>query len=544
MLAPLAAAQDQAVLMLGNSYTATNDLPMLVESVLEAGVPAWPDVLTQGLTQGGLLLVDHLAKADGSEGDTPWRDALVTGDTTWDFVVLQEQSQIPGFEETSRDLQNSRQAVADLQALIADQGGETVLLMTWGRRDGDPQNDHIYPDYSTMQDRLSAGYLAYVEQLAQAGEQAWVIPAGLAWQTVHDDRVAAGVEPTDPGTLFHGLYSGDGSHPSLMGSWLIAATALAALTGRSPEGLSGPDGIEDPELTALHDAASRTVFDDPLGAVPYAWAWTWEDWAKTANPGFVDQGALRPLVRVETFGVSLTELAIGDGRLEVVEGAGLGVFGTVVLGLHGPGVITLEGGSAVFEQLTLGSADGGRGELLLREGFLAVDRVGWDGEGVFSMTGGQLIVAEFDGDLVQEAGLLVAANPMLISGSWTMSAEAAFLLEGPAGSVTVQGHAQLSGTFDVMNGSMANSEEVVIVDAESIDNSALTVPAPAGWAVKLRSGGLGQQLVLVPNQGPPDDSSDTGSAGETDEPSCGCVSGPPMAGWLWVLVPWWRRRQP
>ena len=102
--------QDVRVLMIGNSYTQANDLHLGVEAALEVGVPVWEDVLVKALTQGGATLADHAARADGSEGDTAWRQELVTGEDagTWTWVILQDQSQIPGFPQSQAEWQASR----------------------------------------------------------------------------------------------------------------------------------------------------------------------------------------------------------------------------------------------------------------------------------------------------------------------------------------------------------------------------------------------------------------------------------------------------
>ena len=537
VLAPLANAQDHAILLMGNSYTAYNDLPTRVEEALEPGVPAWEEVLSQGLTQGGLRLRDHLARTDGTEGDTAWRDALVTGDSTWDHVLLQEQSQIPGFDSTSPDLQESLEAAAALDALIAEHGAETVFLMTWGRRDGDSQNDHIYPDFSTMQDRLTAGYLAYVEQLSTPDRPVWLIPAGLAWQTVHDDLVDAGVDPTEGITPFTQLYVSDGSHPTIEGSVLVAATALAALTGRSPLGLSAPEGIDSETLALLQDAAHRTVFDDPHGRIDYPWAWTWTEWeAARDDPATITDEALRPWIRVETFGVSLTDARLTDARLQLVEGSGVGAFGSLEL-LDAD--LWLDGGSLITDDITLGAGS----QLRLRGGTLAATLLEGASSETLELTGGQLLVGTLDGDLLQEGGQLVAGQAMTITGDWTFGADAEYLQEGPQGLVTVQGTATLHGHFDLVNASSTSTSEVVVLDASHLEADGLTSTLDSDWTLEQRSGGQGEQLVLVPPPGLGADSgSDTGE--ETMEGEvCGCGTPSPSLSWIGLLIPWWRRRR-
>ena len=69
-------AGDQDILFLGNSYTNRNDLPATVEGLLEEGIAVWADVVVEPHTRGGAKLVDHLANADGTNGDTPLKAAL------------------------------------------------------------------------------------------------------------------------------------------------------------------------------------------------------------------------------------------------------------------------------------------------------------------------------------------------------------------------------------------------------------------------------------------------------------------------------------
>ena len=267
--APRAAAADAHVLMLGNSYTQQNDLDTRLKEVLVDAVPGWTEVGHLKIAPGGYTLAGHAANADGSNGDTPTRQALVTGPQagTWDWVILQDQSQTPGFPQTEPMWQASRDGAVILHGLIGDGDGETVLLLTWGRRDGDPQNPAIYPDFSAMQQRLLDGYLAYAEAASSDGRQTWIAPAGLAFARVHDELVAAGEDPTAAGSVFHGLYSNDGSHPSVTGSYLAALTIAAAVTGRP----SAPGGRRHRALPAAggdRPGPGRSVRPRPLSLGP------------------------------------------------------------------------------------------------------------------------------------------------------------------------------------------------------------------------------------------------------------------------------------
>ncbi len=301
-----AAAEEPRLLMVGNSYTASNDLPALVAAALRDTVPAYGAVAAQGHSPGGATLADHAAQADGTAGDTALRQLMVTGPDagSWDWVFLQDQSQVPGLPPAEPAWQASLAGAVTLDGLAVQGGAATAFLLTWGRRDGDSQNPALYPDFATMQQRLLDGYQAYAAAASADGTTAWIAPAGLAFARVHDDLVAAGQDPTAEGTLFHALYGGDGSHPALPGSYLAALTVAAALSGWPVDGAGAPPGLDESTAAALQGAVDALVWGDPFGPVAYRWAFAWDAWSSpggepSAGTVIVDPVTL-PTVRVAT----------------------------------------------------------------------------------------------------------------------------------------------------------------------------------------------------------------------------------------------------
>jgi MYXO-CTERM domain-containing protein len=283
-LSTLALASDHDILMLGNSYTQFNDLAQVVEGVTEQGLGVEIEAL--GLTQGGQTLAGHWALAQEDQG--PWSEELSSGE--WEWVILQDQSQVPGFPKTHSQWQDSRDGACGLHGMVNEAGGAAVLMLTWGRLEGDAQNPDLYPDFSTMQERLTEGYLAYSEACSDEATL-YVAPVGLAWARVHDDLVAAGEDPTDDGSAFHGLYNPDGSHPSAAGSSLAAWAIYASLTGRSPVGLSALPDLEHEGL--YQEAARAAVLDEPFGAIPLPFATRWDgSGAYTAGGGHMREHVL------------------------------------------------------------------------------------------------------------------------------------------------------------------------------------------------------------------------------------------------------------
>ena len=472
-------AQDARILMLGNSYTAQNGLHQLLDEALTEAAPAWSDVYTEAIAPGGYTLADHAARADGSHGDTAQREALVTGADagSWQFVFLQDQSQVPGFPQTEPMWQASRDGAMTLDGLIADGGAETMFLLTWGRRDGDGTNPTLYPDFTTMQGRLLDGYLAYVEAVSTDDRPAWVAPAGLAFAEIHDDLVAAGEDPAAADSAFYTLYSGDGSHPSHAGSYLAALAATVALTGHTVVGISGPDGLDAGTVTLLQNAAWDAVQDDLFGAVPYRFVHEWADWADPQDVGvegrIVSDAALRPVVR-----------ASADLQLEDLH-AGAEHDG----GVQGAGELRVTGGTTDVTLLTLGE----RGDARVDGGTLRAAAV--TGEGGAILTGGDLWIG--GGDLFRlthRGGTLSVAGPTVSHTSYDLPADATAAFEVTAGTTptwSILGEVTLAGTVAVsVDGDLGEDGEITLMEAGTLDATGMTSSLPEGYALDVSATGL------------------------------------------------------
>ena len=251
------------VLMLGNSYTQANNLESLTESML---TNYFANSNVDRLAAGGLNLADHSSRVQTSGHQ--WNTTINNGNFDW--VVLQDQSQIPSFPVTSQYWQDSLSGAVVLNDMIEDNGAETVLLMTWGRRNGDQDNQLRNPDFLTMQANLDSGYRLYAENVSTASRPVWIAPAGLAFKHIYDEIVASGGTPENSGTLFDDLYSSDGSHPSLSGSYLTSCVVYATISGSNPVGLNGPASLSSSRILELQEAAAATVFNNTQNLV-YPW---------------------------------------------------------------------------------------------------------------------------------------------------------------------------------------------------------------------------------------------------------------------------------
>jgi hypothetical protein len=118
-------------------------------------------------------------------------------------------------------------------AIIRAHGAVPVLFMSWA-----------YADHPEMTAGLAEAYTREGN-----ANDALVIPAGLAFARVLKAR---------PDLVLH---APDKRHPSLAGTYLAAATAYAALYGRSPEENSYTAGL-DPELARFLRAEAWAAVKD------------------------------------------------------------------------------------------------------------------------------------------------------------------------------------------------------------------------------------------------------------------------------------------
>lgn len=206
------------VLFVGNSLTATNDLPAMVAKL--ARVAGRPRIEYRTLAPGGVSLEDHW-----NAGAAPAE--LASGD--WDAVVLQQgpsallESQVNLKEWATRFADAARQ-----------QGTRPALLTAW-------------PE-SYRARALSDVIRSYAN--AATAARAKLLPAGAAW------RAAWKRNPALP------LYGPDGFHPSRLGTYLTAVVVLAGLTGTEPVSRPYRDRgltITRARARLLHDAAVEAL---------------------------------------------------------------------------------------------------------------------------------------------------------------------------------------------------------------------------------------------------------------------------------------------
>lgn len=228
-----AVAQDSiSVLFVGNSYTQANDLPQMTRQLAES----LGKELTVGTkANGGFTFQNHV--------NDPQTFAALH-QQSWDVVVLQGQSQEPSFPDAQVDQNTLPFAVQLADSAYAINPCSNVLFyMTWGRENGDPQWGPI-STFDGMNGRL---YNAYMRMADSA--EAMVAAVGASWKYVRDHHPAIQ------------LYSGDGSHPSVAGSYLAACTFYTSLFREPSSGAGYVAGLDPVTASQLQAAADAVVLD-------------------------------------------------------------------------------------------------------------------------------------------------------------------------------------------------------------------------------------------------------------------------------------------
>ena len=228
LLLSVSTGKDKRILFLGNSYTAQS-----AKFIKEIFTREGGSYELRFGTPGGKDLTFHLT-------DSTSQKALKSA--RWDFVVIQDQSQKPGLG--GKYTQGFHTAAKGLCAAIRKQGGKPCFFMTWGRRDGDKRNTHVYPDFSTMHGKISGAY-----EKAGRENDSLVAPVGHAFSIIHSQDKA----------LFKKLYKKDGSHPSSQGGYLAACVLWGSLTGKDPVSIRWNGFLHLSQAKVLREAAAQAI---------------------------------------------------------------------------------------------------------------------------------------------------------------------------------------------------------------------------------------------------------------------------------------------
>jgi hypothetical protein len=209
------------ILFLGNSYTFFQSLPRRFKRLAQLNHKL---VFVDYNAVGGAILKEHLEQKSQisveqyneiklHNSDLGTYEELISivnsklaksidklTNSDWDYVILQEQSQIPAIEEQRKTLMYP--TIQKLDALIQKQKAKTVLFSTWGDKQ-EKLRPGPYSNSVEMFRKVEIGYQNIGEKIG-----ALIIPAGRAWQ----DALQVDKDLD--------LWEIDGAHPSLIGQHL------------------------------------------------------------------------------------------------------------------------------------------------------------------------------------------------------------------------------------------------------------------------------------------------------------------------------------
>ncbi|MEI8204984.1 MAG: T9SS type A sorting domain-containing protein [Bacteroidota bacterium] len=227
------------VLFLGNSYTYVNNLPQLVRDV---AFSAGDTVIFDSNSPGGYTLQGH-------SSDTTTISKIISGG--WDFVVLQEQSQMPSFPLSQVQTDVFPFAYL-LDSLINANNpcAETVFYMTWGRKNGDASNCASWPPVCTYQGMDSLLKLRYC--MMANDNHAILSPVGAVFHYIRDNYPS--IE----------LYQADESHPSAAGSFAAACCFYTSLFRKNPSLISYSYSMDSTIISQIIQSVKLVVFDSLL----------------------------------------------------------------------------------------------------------------------------------------------------------------------------------------------------------------------------------------------------------------------------------------
>ena len=218
-----------SILFIGNSYTFVNDLPGTFTKLAQSGGHR---VETGMSAQGGWMLSNHQNSPD---------TISEIKKTKWNYIVLQEQSEIPASEQmrNSQMFPAARKLIEDINQAEA----KPVLFVTWAHRNGWPENG--IPNYEGMQLAINFGYLTLGQQ-----QNTIIAPVGYAWLAIQRNNPQLK------------LWQEDGSHPNPAGTYLAACVFYSVFFQQSPEGLAFHSDLSDDEAALIQKTAGDIVLNN------------------------------------------------------------------------------------------------------------------------------------------------------------------------------------------------------------------------------------------------------------------------------------------
>ncbi len=219
------------VLFLGNSYTYVNNMPQILSDMASS---VGDTLVFEMYAPGGYTFDNH-------GEDTASENRIQKGG--WDYLVLQEQSQLPSFPVYAS---NGLFGLCD-RFRSYNPCGKIMFYMTWGRKNGDAARCPEWPPVCTYEGMDSLLRIRYLEMAT--AYKGLLSPAGAAWRYIRQNNPDIN------------LYDPDESHPSAAGSYLVACCFYTALFKKDPTSINYDFTLSTANAGTLKQAAKTVVFD-------------------------------------------------------------------------------------------------------------------------------------------------------------------------------------------------------------------------------------------------------------------------------------------
>ncbi|QQR95580.1 MAG: T9SS type A sorting domain-containing protein [Bacteroidota bacterium] len=223
-------------LFIGNSYTDVNNLPEIVKQI---ALSTGDTLIYSKNAPGGYTFLMHTTNATTI--------SLIQAGN-WDYVILQEQSQLPSFPDNDVATQVYPYAAAlDSMIKASSPCATTLFYMTWGRQNGDAANCPFFPPLCTYLGMDSLLQLRYT--IMAQDNHAAISPVAKVWRKIRSDF------PT------LNLYASDGSHPNNNGSFAAACSFYSVMFGKNPQLASYNFTVTASDAVTIKTVAKEVAFD-------------------------------------------------------------------------------------------------------------------------------------------------------------------------------------------------------------------------------------------------------------------------------------------
>lgn len=234
------------VLFVGNSYTSSNNLPQMFRQIANSAADS---VTVASHAPGGATFQNHLSN----------NSLQLIAQGGWDYVILQEQSQLPSFPIGQVQTDCFPYAARLVDSIRSNNPtAMPVFYMTWGRENGDQDNCAHFPPlctYEGMDDLLRERYTMMAND-----NETDLAPVGAVWRYIRTNHPEIN------------LYVADGSHPSMAGTYTAACTFYSILFKKSLSSENDDVNLPVTIKQIIKNAVDRVVCDSLS-----QWIWEFEE---------------------------------------------------------------------------------------------------------------------------------------------------------------------------------------------------------------------------------------------------------------------------